>query len=93
MTRALDDAAGRVSRYILLQFLVNASFGALFGIAIALSLAVFDGWLKPLLVFLLVASLELIIANFVEPWLYGAHVGTWEMSLALYRESRIRLRC
>jgi predicted PurR-regulated permease PerM len=109
MTQALDDAAGRVSRYILLQFLVNASFGALFGIGLyfigvpnpalwgvvagllrivpyvgtmvaailplALSLAVFDGWLKPLLVFLLVAGLELTIANFVEPWLYGTHVG------------------
>jgi predicted PurR-regulated permease PerM len=115
MTQALDDAAGRVSRYILLQFLVNASFGALFGIGLyfigvpnpalwgvvagllrivpyvgtmvaatlplALSLAVFDGWLKPLLVFLLVAGLELIIANFIEPWLYGAHVGISSLAL------------
>jgi predicted PurR-regulated permease PerM len=115
MTQALDDAAGRVSRYILLQFLVNASFGALFGIGlyfigvpnpvlwgvvagilrivpyvgtmvaailpIALSLAVFDGWLKPLLVFLLAAGLELIIANFIEPWLYGAHVGISSLAL------------
>ena len=48
---------------------------------IALSLAVFDGWLKPLLVFLLVAGLELIIANFVEPWLYGAHVGISSLAL------------
>jgi predicted PurR-regulated permease PerM len=31
MTQGLDDAAGRVSRYLLLQFLVNAGFGALFG--------------------------------------------------------------
>jgi hypothetical protein len=109
MTQALDDASGRVSRYLLMQFLVNASFGTLFGfglyrigvpnavlwgvvagilrivpyvgtlvaatLPIALSLAVFDGWLRPLLVFLLVVGLELIIANFVEPWLYGAHVG------------------
>jgi predicted PurR-regulated permease PerM len=115
MTQALDDAAGRVSRYILLQFLVNASFGALFGIGLyfigvpnpalwgvlagllrivpyvgtmvaatlplALSLAVFDGWHKPLLVFLLVAGLELIIANFIEPWLYGAHVGISSLAL------------
>ena len=115
MTQALDDAAGRVSRYILMQFLVNAGFGALFGfglyligvpnpalwgvvagilrivpyvgtlvaatLPIALSLAVFDGWLKPLLVFLLVAGLELIIANFVEPWLYGAHVGISSLAL------------
>jgi predicted PurR-regulated permease PerM len=115
MTQALDDAASRVSRYILLQFLVNASFGALFGLGLyfigvpnpllwgvvaailrivpyvgttvaamlplALSLAVFDGWLKPLLVFLLAAALELIIANFIEPWLYGAHVGISSLAL------------
>jgi AI-2E family transporter len=115
MTQALDDAAGRVSRYLLLQFLVNAGFGALFGfglywigvpnatlwgvvagilrivpyvgtliaatLPIALSLAVFDGWLKPLLVFLLVAGLELIVANFVEPWLYGVHVGLSSLAL------------
>jgi predicted PurR-regulated permease PerM len=115
MTQALDDAAGRVSRYILMQFLVNAGFGTLFGLGlywigvpnpalwgvvagilrivpyvgtlvaatlpIALSLAVFDGWLKPLLVFLLVAGLELIIGNFLEPWLYGAHVGISSLAL------------
>jgi predicted PurR-regulated permease PerM len=115
MTQALDDAAGRVSRYLLMQFLVNAGVGALFGfglyfigvpypvlwgvvvailrivpyvgtlvaatLPIALSLAVFDGWLKPLLVFLLIAGLEVIIANFVEPWLYGAHVGISSLAL------------
>jgi predicted PurR-regulated permease PerM len=115
MTQALDDAAGRVSRYMLMQFLVNAGFGAVFGfglfligvpnfalwgvvaailrivpyvgtlvaatLPIALSLAVFDGWLKPMLVFLLVAGLELIVANFIEPWLYGAHVGISSLAL------------
>ena len=115
MTQALDDASGRVSRYLLMQFLVNAGFGTLFGfglyligvpnpalwgvvagilrivpyvgtlvaatLPLALSLAVFDGWLRPLLVFLLVAGLELIIANFVEPWLYGAHVGISSLAL------------
>ncbi len=115
MTQALDDAATRVSRYILMQFLVNASFGTLFGLGLyligvpnpvlwgvlagilrivpyvgtlvaatlpfALSLAVFDGWFRPLLVFLLVAGLELTIANFVEPWLYGTHVGISSLAL------------
>jgi predicted PurR-regulated permease PerM len=115
MTQALDDAARRVSRYILMQFLVNAGFGALFGfglyligvpypvlwgvvaailrivpyvgttvaavLPIALSLAVFDGWFRPLLVLLLVASLELIIGNLVEPWLYGSHVGISSLAL------------
>jgi len=31
MTLALDDAANRVSRYLLVQFLVNASYGVCFG--------------------------------------------------------------
>jgi hypothetical protein len=115
MTQALDDASGRVSRYLLMQVLVNAGFGILFGaglyvigvpnpalwgavagilrivpyvgttiaatLPIALSLAVFDGWLRPLGVFLLVAGLELIIANFIEPWLYGARVGLSSLAL------------
>ena len=115
MTQALDDASGRVSRYLLMQFLVNAGFGILFGfglywigvpnpalwgavagilrivpyvgtlvaatLPIALSLAAFDGWLRPLLVFLLVVLLELIVGNFVEPWLYGAHVGISSLAL------------
>jgi predicted PurR-regulated permease PerM len=114
-TQALDDAAQRVSRYLLMQVLVNAGFGALFGfglycigvpspalwgvlagllrivpyvgtmvaavLPIALSLAAFDSWLPPLLVFLLFASLELIIANFVEPWLYGTHTGISSLAL------------
>ena len=115
MTQALDDASGRVSRYLLMQFLVNAGFGTLFGfglyligvpyaalwgavagilrivpyvgtlvaatLPLALSLAVFDGWLRPLLVFLLFAVLELIVGNVVEPWLYGAHVGISSLAL------------
>jgi len=115
MTQALDDASGRVSRYLLMQLLVNAGFGTLFGVGlyligvpnpalwgvvagilrivpyvgtpiaatlpIALSLAVFDGWLRPLCVFLLVAGLELIIANLIEPWLYGARVGISSLAL------------
>ncbi len=115
MTQAIDDASSRVSRYLLMQFLVNASFGTLFGfglyligvpyaalwgvvagilrivpfvgtlaaatLPIALSLAAFDGWHRPLLVILLVAGLELIVGNFVEPWLYGAHVGISSLAL------------
>ncbi len=115
MTQALDDAAERVSCYILMQFLANAGFGAVFGfglyligvpypvlwgalaailrvvpfvgtlvaamLPIALSLAVFDGWLRPLLAFLLVASLELMLSNFIEPWLYGAQVGISSLAL------------
>jgi len=115
MTQALDEAAHRVSRYLLMQVLVNTCFGALFGfglycigvpyaalwggvagllrivpyigtmvaaaLPIALSLAAFDRWLPPLLVFLLFAGLELITSNFVEPWLYGANTGISSLAL------------
>ena len=115
MTKALDDAAQRVSRYLLMEFLVNAGFAAVIGTAlyfigvpnpalwgvlagllrvvpyvgivvaaalpITLSLAVFDGWLPPLLVFLLFAGLEVVVSNFVEPWLYGAHTGISALAL------------
>ncbi len=115
MTQALNDAAQRVSRYLLMQVLVNAGFGCLFGfglywigvpnpalwgvlagilrivpyvgtmvaaaLPIALSLAAFDSWVPPLLVFLLFAGLELITANVVEPWLYGANTGISSLAL------------
>ena len=48
---------------------------------LALSLAVFDGWHRPLLVFLLFAGLELIAADVIEPWLYGTHVGISSLAL------------
>jgi predicted PurR-regulated permease PerM len=36
MTNALDDATSRVSRYLLMQFAVNAAFGLLFGLGLYL---------------------------------------------------------
>jgi hypothetical protein len=115
MTQALDDTAQRVSRYLLMQILVNAAFGVLFGLGlyaigvptpalwgvvagilrivpyvgtmaaatlpIALSLAAFTSWVPPLLVFLLFAGLEMVIGNFVEPWLYGANTGISSLAL------------
>jgi predicted PurR-regulated permease PerM len=47
----------------------------------ALSLAVFDSWGPPLMVFLLFASVELTVANLVEPMLYGVHTGISSLSL------------
>ncbi len=117
MTQALDDATRRVSRYLMLQFLVNAGFGALCGLGLyligvpyaalwgtvaalfrivpyvgsivagllplVLSLAVFNNWLQPLLVFALFATLEMITANLLEPRLYGAHTGISSLALLL----------
>ncbi len=117
MTLALDDATRRVSKYLLLQLLVNAAFGVLCGAGLfaigvpyavlwgavaailrivpyvgslvaaalpfILSLAVFDDWLRPLLVFLLFATLEVVTGNWVEPWLYGTHTGVSALALIL----------
>jgi len=117
MTQALNDATRRVSRYLLLQLLVNAGFGVLFGTGLfligvpyavlwgavaailrivpyvgalvaatlpfILSLAVFDHWMQPLLVFLMFGTLELVTGNWVEPWLYGTHTGVSSLALIL----------
>jgi len=115
MTQALDDAAKRVSRYLVLQFAVNAGFGLSVGVGLyfiglpyaalwgtvagflrivpyvgtviaamlplLLSFAVFNTWGPPLLVFLLIASLELVVGNWVEPRLYGAHIGVSSLAI------------
>ena len=108
-TTAMNDAAGRLSRYFMIQTLVNASFGVivavglffigvpspiLWGIValllrfvpyigpiiaasfpIALAAAIDPGWgvaLETLALFLIV---ETVIAQAVEPWLYGHNTG------------------
>ena len=115
MTQALDDAAQRVSRYLLLQFAVNAGFGLLIGVGLyfmglpyaalwgtvaavlrivpyvgtmfagalplLLSFAVFNTWRAPILVLVLFVSLELVIGNWVEPRLYGAHTGVSSLAI------------
>lgn len=115
MTQAIADGTQRVSRYLVLQVLVNASFGLLSGLGLyaigvpyaalwgtvaailrivpyvgsvvagllplLLSLAVFDGWKSPLLVFLLFVILEVVTGNFVEPLLYGSHTGLSSLAL------------
>ena len=48
-----------------------------------LSLAVFDDWIHPLLVFLLFGTLELVTGNWVEPRLYGTHTGVSALALIL----------
>lgn len=115
MTQALDDASQRLSRYLLLQFLVNAGYGVLFGVGlyllqvphaplwgilaallrlvpyvgtligtafpVAMALAVFPGWQHALMIFGLFVILEAIVANVVEPWLYGAHTGISSLAI------------
>jgi predicted PurR-regulated permease PerM len=115
VTQALDDATQRVSRYLLLQFAVNAGFGLLIGIGLysiglpfaalwgavaallrivpylgtllagtlplVLSIAVFDSWMQPMLVLVLIVSLEIVVANWVEPLLYSAHTGVSSLAI------------
>jgi predicted PurR-regulated permease PerM/methanogenic corrinoid protein MtbC1 len=117
MTQALEDATQRVSRYLMLQLLVNSCFGLLCAaglyligvpyallwgavagilrivpyvgslvaalLPLVLSLAVFDNWRPPVLVFVLFATLEMATGNFIEPWLYGTHTGISSLALLL----------
>jgi predicted PurR-regulated permease PerM len=115
MTQALDDAGRRLSRYLVLQFAVNACYGAIFGLAlyfigiphallwgvfagvlrfvpyvgtliavalpVALALAVFPGWHHAGLVFLVFVVMEVTVANFIEPLLYGSHTGISSLAI------------
>jgi predicted PurR-regulated permease PerM len=115
MSRALEDAATRISQYLVLQFAVNAAYGICFGSALYLinipnatlwgviagllrvvpyvgtaigcllplvfSFAVFPTWWPPLMVLTIFILLELITANFLEPWLYGSRTGISSLAL------------
>jgi predicted PurR-regulated permease PerM len=76
MTQALDDAGRRLSRYLLLQFLVNAGYGLLFGAALyfigvphALLWGVFAALLRfiPYIGTLIAAALPVALALAVFP--------------------------
>ena len=114
-TRALDEAGDRVTRYLLSQSLVNATFGALVGLGlwligvpyavlfgflsgalrfipyvgiwigaglpVAVSLALFPGWWKALMVIGLFAVLELFTGAVLEVLLYARSAGVSEVGL------------
>jgi predicted PurR-regulated permease PerM len=115
VTQTLDDASARVSRYLLLQFVVNTCYGIFIGaclhfiglpgallwgvivgtlrflpyigpplggiMPLLLSLAVFDGWTRPLMVLALFVFTELIVSNLLEPMLYGIHTGISSLAI------------
>ena len=64
-TQALDDAARRVSRYLLMQFAVNATYGALVGVGLLLI-----GIPHPLVWAVLATLLRFI--PYVGPWIAAA---------------------
>ncbi len=108
-TRALEEAGQRISRYLLMQTIINSSFGLAVGFALyliglpyailwgflaavlrfipyvgpfaaaimpsALSLAVFEGWMWPILVVGPFLALELLNNMVLEPLLYGESAG------------------
>jgi predicted PurR-regulated permease PerM len=108
-TSALEEAGERISRYLLMQTIINSSFGlavtvALYMIGVpyavlwgffaavlrfipyvgpfaaaimpsALSLAVFEGWLWPILVVGIFVALELTCNMALEPLLYAESAG------------------
>lgn len=114
-TKALDDASQRIGKYLLLQFIVNTSYGIVIGtglhfiglpnallwgviaaacrflpyvgapiaafMPIVLSLAVFDGWMRSLMIAGLYLVTEIVVANFVEPTLYGAQTGVSSLGI------------
>ena len=114
-TDAMDEAGGRISRYLTMQLLVNVTYGIplaaglwfigvpgalLWGalaavmrfvpyvgplissvFPVALAFAVDPGWSLVLWTVGLIAVLEIISNNVIEPWLYGASTGLSALSL------------
>jgi predicted PurR-regulated permease PerM len=114
-TKALEEAGQRISRYLVMQSIINASFGIAVGIALyliglpyallwgflaavlrfipyvgpfaatilpsALGMAVFQGWMWPILVIGIIVALELINNMILEPLLYGESAGVSEVGL------------
>jgi methanogenic corrinoid protein MtbC1 len=117
MTQAFDDAGSRVSRYLLLQLVINACFGAVIGVGlyfigipnsmlwgvvaallrflpyvgsplaavlpILLSLAIFPTWTGPVATIGLYLIVEMLVGNFLEPLIYGAHTGISSFAILL----------
>jgi len=114
-TKALDDAGQRISHYLLMQSIINGSFGLAVGLGlffigvpyfilwgflaaalrflpyvgpvlaailpITLSLAVYKGWVQPILVIGLFIVVELFSNLVMETLLYSKSAGISEVAL------------
>ena len=114
-TKAMEEAGRGITRYLVMQSLLNSGFGMavaaallLIGLPYALlwgflaallrfipyvgsmvaatlptvlSLAVFDGWFWPMLVFGVIVAMELVNGMILEPLLYGESAGVSEVGL------------
>lgn len=68
---------------LLLRFLPYVGPWLAAAMPISLSLAVFPGWMQPLLVVAVFVALELIVNNVLEPWLYGRSIGVSTLGVIL----------
>lgn len=50
---------------------------------ILVSLAIFDGWTKPLVTIGFFVTLELVSNNVIEPWMYGARTGVSPLAILI----------
>ncbi|WP_164103663.1 AI-2E family transporter [Candidatus Laterigemmans baculatus] len=116
-TKALDEAGKRIARYLVMQAVINSSYGIavtvglffldvpyalLWGVAAAVlryipyvgpwvaavlplgySVLTSSGWWQPLGVLALIAVLELVSNNVMEPLLYGHGVGVSSVGVIL----------
>jgi predicted PurR-regulated permease PerM len=114
-TRMLEEAAARVTRYLLMQTIVNVSYGALVALGLwalglpyailwgflaavlrfipyvgplvaalaplVLSLAVFEGWTRPILVAVVFVVIELFSNLVLETVLYAGSAGVSQVML------------
>jgi len=116
-THFLVETDKRLSRYLLMQLLVNVCYGLVAGLGLwligipnplvwgifvaifryipyagpwigaalpfAIAFAVDPGWSKAVMVLVLFAVLEIVTANFAEPWLYGRYTGITSLGVLL----------
>ncbi len=115
VSHALDDAAARISRYLIANVAVNTGFGIVFagglyaigvpyatlwgallallrtvpyigplvggGLPTVFALVYFASWWQAGCTMALILLLEILVSNFLEPWLYGSHTGISELAL------------
>jgi predicted PurR-regulated permease PerM len=113
----LSDTAHRLSRYLLMQLVINLAYGVPIGFGLwcigipnpllwgimaslfryipyagpwiaaslpfAVAFAVSSDWIEPALVLVVFAIVEIVTANFVEPFAYGNSVGITPLAVLL----------
>ncbi len=65
----------------LLRFVPYVGTAVAAALPMALALAVFPGWKEVIFTFVLFLVLEIILANAIEPWLYGSQTGVSSLAI------------